>query len=442
MQILISIGALVIVLSILLHRIPLSFASPVYVLIGTYLVVLVGGTFLYNPAYGGASVSLFISEGESYAMIIQVLWLICGFGIGAILLTPARQKREGAGIQKRLTNDRTIFRLSTYRAVAAVLLASCALVLVVAGNGWDNIYSRVGYMAETNHLAKVIGYALLPVAVIALGAASTTRNGILSCAAIASTLGFVALTLALNTRMFCLIPALFFGGALMIQQNRKSLKVALAACLVTAPFMITIPLTGRRMAAQGLHAFPELIYEVSQTDPETSMHEILNNLFVSAPITTRSMRAKVNDTIEYILVGINPLPGFMTEWKTFQRRISRSTPFNAVGDLLRGSLSIGMCYFGILGAYLAHIDQNIRNTSRPPLSLFALMALSYMFTFMTLQYPLRSCTRLIYYMVCIETIVWLSAHRLRTRHGMSVHHQTPASAESHQCSTFAMTMHS
>jgi len=424
MELAVSIVALLITSGILRRRIPFSFVSPVYVLMGAYLVILIGGTFLYNPAYGGASVSLFMSEAESTAMIAEVLWLLCVFGIGAAVLKPARRQRGHEGIRRTMTADHRVRRLSDFRAVGALLVAICSLLLVLAGAGWENVYSRAGYMTETNHIAKVIGYALLPVGVIALGAASTNRNGLFRCAAIALAMASLVLTLALNTRMFCLVPILFFGGAFMIQQNRKWLKVAVVVSIIAAPCLMTIPLAGRSLATQGVSAFPDLVYELSQRDLETSVHEILNNVFVSAPITTQSIRAKVNNNLDYIVVAVNPLPGFMTEWQSSQRKINRATPFNAVGDLLRGSVLIGMFYYALLGAYFARIDRQMKSTSRPPISLFALMALSYLFAIMTLQYPLRNCTRLLYYMAAVEALVWLRAHGLHSRQRVATGERT------------------
>jgi hypothetical protein len=390
----------------------------VFVLIGTYIVVLIGGTFLYNPSYGGASVSLFVSDSESYAMITQVLWLLCAFAVGASLFTSRAPGHRRRNVRK--WSGARSGQLPNVQAAGALLLALCSLALVLAGTGWENVYFRTGYMVETNHFAKVIGYAMLPVGIIALGAASTNRNALYRSMAGFLAVASLCLTLALNTRVFCLIPALFFGGALMIQSTRKRLRIALIASIIAAPALVTIPLTGRGMTRQGIVAVPDLAYELSQIDVATNMHEILNNLFVSAPITTQSMRAKVNNSLDYILVAINPLPGFMTEWHSSQRKINRATPFNAVGDLLRGGELVATCYFALLGLYFAWIDRKIRSTPRPPLPLFATVALSYIFIIMTLQYPLRNCTRLVYYMAAIDTFVWL---RARGRKQMVVERQ-------------------
>jgi hypothetical protein len=408
MELLISTCVLLVALGILLRRIPLSFASPVYVLIGTYLLLLIGGTFLYDPAYrGGSGVRLFLSRDDSYAMAASVMWLLTAFSLGASLFASPRHRNP---ISMRRAIGRGM-QFSSMRAVAGLLLACCSLLLIVFGVGLENVYSRTGYMAEEHHIIKIIGYACLPVGVIALGAVSAKRNSLFRAAAIAGAIASLALTLALNTRMFCLVPALFFGGAAMLRQNRMLLRVALIASIIIAPFLLIVPLTGRSMTTQGVLSLPDLLHELSRTHLDTSAHAVLNNLFVSAPITTRTMATAVDDNLHYVAVGINPLPGFMTDWKSSQRRINGATPFNAVGDLLRGGLPIGMLYFALVGIYFSHIGHNIRSSVRSPLSLFALMALSYIFAFMTLQYPLRNSTRLIYYMIAIEAVVWLRAQR-------------------------------
>ena len=54
MDLFISAAVLAVMLLILSRRVPVSFSSPVYFLISAYLVVLVGGTFIYDPNYGEA----------------------------------------------------------------------------------------------------------------------------------------------------------------------------------------------------------------------------------------------------------------------------------------------------------------------------------------------------------------------------------------------------
>ena len=265
-----------------------------------------------------------------------------------------------------------IDRAVRFHGGTGVFIGFFAVALAVAGNGSANIYLRTEYLTEVNHIVKIIGTAFLPVGVIAFGAASTNRRGDIRSAAFVGAMVLLTLTLALNTRLFSLIPALFFMGALMVRRDQKHLHWLLLASICAAPFLVSLPLTGRNMRTQGIAAFPDLFHEVSGVDSNTSIHTILNNLFVSAPITVASARTEVDDSFRDILIGVNPLPGFMTEWESSQRRINEATPFNAVGDLLRGGLFAGLIYFAAVGLYFAHIDRKLRRSDAPGLPLPAL----------------------------------------------------------------------
>jgi hypothetical protein len=166
------------------------------------------------------------------------------------------------------------------------------------------------------------------------------------------------------------------------------------------------------MPNQGILALPDLISDLSHLDTVTSLHETANNLFVSEAISVASIRAKVEDASEYAWLGINPVPGFMTSWERAQERLNASTPFSAVGDLLRVGIPVGMLYYAVAGFYFGKLNRRILADARIPASMIGLLALSYLFIVMTLQYPLRNATRLIYYMLALDSIVVLGSQFL------------------------------
>jgi hypothetical protein len=153
--------------------------------------------------------------------------------------------------------------------------------------------------------------------------------------------------------------------------------------------------------------------ELGHSDAAVSA-DVVNNIFMSPAIAAVSIRSYVGNSFDYVLLGVNPIPGFLTKWESQRYMINNFTPFSAVGDLLRAGTWVGMCYFAIIGLYFAHIDRRLTSVSKPSVSLFALMALSFIFIILTLQYPLRSSTRMIYYMLSIEALTW-SVNSLRHR---------------------------
>jgi len=408
MGLLISLTLLIGEIGAFSQKIRFSLLSPVYTLIATYLVVFYAGNFLYNPAYGGVGATIFVSSEEAYSLAVSVTWLLCAFVAGALL---------GSAKKKIATRSATPVlkarQLSNSQAQGSIVFGALVLILSIIGNGATDVLYRTGYNTTgTNHLAQIAGNSLLPAAALAFGAASTNAYFVTRAVSILLAVASLFLTLAISTRIFCLVPVLFLAGALATTRKTTFISTALVFAIIAAPFLIVVPLTSRSMPNQGILALPDLISDLSHLDTVTSLHETANNLFVSEAISVASIRAKVEDASEYAWLGINPVPGFMTSWERAQERLNASTPFSAVGDLLRVGIPVGMLYYAVAGFYFGKLNRRILADARIPASMIGLLALSYLFIVMTLQYPLRNATRLIYYMLALDSIVVLGSQFL------------------------------
>ena len=113
----------------------------------------------------------------------------------------------------------------------------------------------------------------------------------------------------------------------------------------------------------------------------------------------------------FLLTSISPLPGFLTEWPRIQEylRLNEHVPYSGLGELLNYGVLVGSSYFFIVGLYVSHIDRKIRiELAKGGLLYVASMFGLLMIFMLTLwQYNLRSATRIIYYLMVAQMLLWI-----------------------------------
>jgi hypothetical protein len=383
---------------------PPSALSPTYVLAFGYYAVFVTGSLIFDPdsTIGAASsADFYVPSRDSYLLATQVTWVLCAFIFGAIVaLRKASYKPNSGGSKLSLHPLRS--HMPAGQAVKSILLCFAAMIILATGNGWSNVYLRYEYIIENYHIAHVIGGAMFPVGVAAAGGAFTCRSRIIRVLALLTCFSALVLALGNSTRLFALIPLLFLLGALILQPHNRRLKFSLAICVAAIPLLINLPLIGRGMDRQGISQIPNLLARVKKQEPGLLIHQALNNVFCAQPIAILGEKAQISHSGDYLLTEINPLPGFMTDWKVIERRVNYFVPYNAIGELLRVGLLPATLYFAIVGFVFSKIDQRIRKSSKLRLDVLAMLGLSLLLIVLSLQYSLRTSTRLLYYMLLID----------------------------------------
>jgi catechol-2,3-dioxygenase len=110
-------------------------------------------------------------------------------------------------------------------------------------------------------------------------------------------------------------------------------------------------------------------------------------------------------------VSLNPLPGEATSFyeRVDELQVNAVTPYSTLGELRNyGAVPFG-AYFLAAGAYFAHLQAFSRRLPQAWQAAFtvALAGLAVMFATTSLQYTLRTTTRLLYYAVVAELAVRL-----------------------------------
>jgi hypothetical protein len=260
-------------------------------------------------------------------------------------------------------------------------------------------------MVQANQVAQIAGGGLFLPSAFALGVIAGQQGSRARFLALAIFGVLEAITAALSTRNFALLPIVFCLGCLLAQPRNAKLRAALAITLLVTPFAMMVPLATRGMTEQGFSTFPQIFDVVSQINIGDKLLEVLDNVLVSVPLTIQSAMPFAENAKDYVLLNIDPTPGVWSGWYARELRFNVYMPFNAIGDLLRAGTWVAVLYYAVVGVYFARIDARLKSAARIGPGLLLLIALAFGFIIFSLQYSLRTATKLIYYMMFIE-LVW------------------------------------
>jgi hypothetical protein len=399
-----------ILLVILSRRVRPTLVSPVYVLILVYLGVFILGALFYDPQY--ASPDMDVSNQEIVRIISKIFWIVSAFISGALLFATVSQDRK----QLQRPINISAVDLSQSQAMSGIVLSIACVGLTVIGTGATNLWYRQEYLVHENQVLQILGGGLFLPSVFALGVIMGQRSSVLRFLAVAIFGVIEILSAALSTRSFALLPIIFCVGCLLAQPKNRKFRAALAIILLLTPLLMMVPLATRSMTEQGFSTFPQILEIASQIDLRDQLQAVLNNVLFSVPLTIHSAMPIAENAFDYVLVNIDPTPGVWSGWYNKELRINEFIPFSAIGDLLRAGTWIAILYYSVVGVYFARIDARIRSVGRIGPGSLLLIAMTFGFIVFSLQYSLRTATRLIYYAIAIEFFLWI-ASIVTTRYG-------------------------
>jgi len=408
---LIGSGIVVSCLLVILHRkIRPTLVSPVYALVFVYLGVFILGALFYDPQYGAPGMDA--TKEEIIKAISQIFCIVSAFIAGALLF--ATFSRRGEELQHPV--NLAAVRLSRLHTISGIVLSIACVGLTVIGTGPRNLWYRQEYLIQENQIAQISGGGLFLPSALALGVITGQQASRVRFLALAIFAVIEALAAALSTRNFALLPIIFCGGCLLAQPRNLKFRAALAIILLLTPFFMMVPLATRSMTEQGFSTFPQILEIASQIDLRDQLQVVLNNVLFSVPLTIQSAMPIAENAGNYVLVNIDPTPGVWSGWYAKELRINDFMPFNAIGDLLRAGTWVAILYYAIVGAYFARIDARLKSAGRIGPGLLLLVAMSFGFIVFSLQYSLRTATRLVYYAIAIE-LIWRMGSIVTTTHG-------------------------
>ena len=385
-------------------------------------VLTVNGIFLTAPLlWGEVQGDAFVSLGrfaasEEINIQIAMIGIVfsAAFTVGALVVGPrrpdislARFRQIGISIPNGTlvaTGYIAIF-LAIYGSQGAILSGR---YLEMRGPSWAIMLSTAG----------------VPLAMLTFSLVSV-KHGRWRWLAILGLIVIVLISFGRASRVLVLLPAFFvFARAFSLGKpvNARSGLLALAGAFLLLP----LPLAGRANL-YGVGIFPlgaQLFSRPEEILAAFSATGLAGNILVSGPLASSVANRPIPP--QSFWISVNPLPGTIAGWNEIKDslRFNVHTPYNALGELAAHGW-IAVAVYGLLVGMALSIASrmvlNFRGGYHTIASLFAL-AVTARFSLSVLQYNLRNCTRLIWWMLLGLAVIWIVSIILNRRN-----HSTPGS---------------
>ncbi|WP_264695244.1 hypothetical protein [Candidatus Nitrosacidococcus sp. I8] len=152
------------------------------------------------------------------------------------------------------------------------------------------------------------------------------------------------------------------------------------------------------------------------------VNNLIRNTAFGVPLTAYMKNsAPLPKTL--LIIGINPLPSFITlpglpDWKQVRESlyIKAFVPYGTLGELVNYGWVWLFFYYFFVGVIATWVDIKLRiyKENRKRFGFFISNGLLFLFALSSTEYPLRSSTRLLYYAVAIA-LLWRFLCRIRIK---------------------------
>ncbi len=313
--------------------------------------------------------------------------------------------------------DRTVGRAilaRTSRPLLLLIASALPAAMLVASTG-ARLLNRQTYLFPRDHLLVVhsLGSALaLPAAAISgalLFSLKTLKHKLYATLLL---LLYSVIFFSLGTRALASMPILLLLGSSFAHDRPRPRLLLKGACAGFASlFLLQIPLTVRALPRHGLVPYTSFLWHHPQRFASPSLAFLSQNILFSYPLTGFVGFRVPALPINTLIVSVNPMPGGAASWYTIADtlRVNRYTPYNALGELTNHGWVFLIAYFTMAGILLAHFDAlylHFKGRVRVIVRIVAL-AISLFFVLTSLQYNLRTGTRLLYYGLILDIFLLL-----------------------------------
>lgn len=381
---------------------PLVFSPVALVSIGLYAMSLLGA-LLYgsvDEAVAGGGATVVLSNADTFRTFL--LMTLAAFSVlFSGLIT--------AYFMPKIAFTRPKFKVNLPdKAYIWILLGTIAPLAILVVSGGSDILSRPYYISEAVQDGGIEGLAgqLAVAAIIALGYLCAASRGSTRVTSAIIMLGYVAVLFGSGSRRLAMIPILFMVGVFIVRRTRvRGLLLALSGVL--SIYLIRLPLFLRALPAHGI--IPYLQEMPGFLSYGVGWDSIGRNLLISFGITGQTAFQQPSIGANVFWVSVNPMTGSAAGWYAVadQLRINIYTPYSAIGELGNYGVAYVIGYCLIAGVVLALGDRVVMRffaRGHDVLSLVA-VGLAGLFYLYSIQYNLRSATRMLYYGIA-ACIIW------------------------------------
>lgn len=403
------------------HRLaPLVFSPVAFVTLGLYGMGVLGAALYAGVAHaeagGGARVVL--SEAETVStfvlMSIAAASVLAGGLVAAYALPPVPRTASASAFKVELPSA----------SYGWLIFGSFIPLAVLIGARGSDVLSRPYYIAEAVQDGGVAGLAgqLAIAATIALGYLITAAKGGARFISVVILVSYVAFFFGSGSRRLAMIPILVMVGVFLARRTRVTgLMLALSAAL--SLYLIRLPLYLRALPEHGI--FPYLQHFPGFFDYAVGWDSIGRNVLISFGIIGATAYQQPSIHRDVFWASVNPATGSAAGWYEYadQMRINIYTPYAGIGELGNHGIGYVVAYCFIAGIILALGDRAVirfMDRGHGVLSL-ALVGLAGLFYLYSIQYNLRSSTRMLLYGIAAGILLeWASKALARRREGPKV----------------------
>lgn len=378
--------------------------------------VLLSSMFLWDGVRTESIVSIKIraTEGQHIqAAVIGIVFSAC-YTVGALVTGPRSVRMSLTQIGDSIAELGRSFRIPDSALVAA---GYAGIILAMFSRQGALLQGRYN-VVEGPSWAVALSNAIAPVAILVLCIVAS-KPGPLRWLAILG-IGILFLVLfARASRTIAVFPLLLlfartFTSGAKVRPHSVILVIAATA------FLMQLPLVGRANP-DGVGLIPlgeQIINRPEEIFDGFSLGAILGNILFSGPLTAVVANRPIPP--ETFWISVNPLPGSWAGWDDIKGtlRMTRSTPYNALGELgAHGWFAlVGVaCVVGFLIALSTRIASRLRGGYAMAAALLVL-GITVFFSLSILQYNLRSSIRLIWYILGGLWLMWIASVTFRGKH--------------------------
>jgi len=376
-------------------------ASPVSIFALAYIAIAFSGFYFHQPTETFLVLVGDVPPEAANAAFLSILSFTLIFVSGACCasyyMRSAADKVSGILM---MTGSR-----ASVHCHVALLVCYISLLCLIFGSGLSALFIRYEYMVEESKILKSVGGLGCFLGCFMLGCvrAKSSRETVL----VWTTLICLELVfLGYSSRSVAVAPVLFAiarHGLRPTAHNSGLLFIAIAA----SPYFLTLPLALRGAPTQGLIPLFSHPYEYITLASGFGYSELLDNFLLSCFDITAATSLAVDIDVGYILTSLNPMPGFLTDFYSYNIGLHEFIPYNVMGEWMAFSEPLGLLFFlivgvvfGIIHAATAIDDKLISIVGRLPL---------FMFVLLSMQYSTRAAMRPVYYFVCVVALIWVAS---------------------------------
>lgn len=366
------------------------------IFVGIYTLSAISGYLgfrVFSFAYGmpfqfGDSLSTAQFVVAEKAFLVALL----AFSIG--YMSSSKKPRTVSNQSRtRILRKRTPGKISKKSLVAFCGFVLSISLLIVAYGGFG-LFAREEYLPETiDRVFKSLGILLTPAVLIYAHYFKVPRTMLFTFYAT-----FLLLFFGMGSRSLVLLPVSYLLASFVSSKNEIGIK-KLVISGVAALACISIALTVRQASTHGI--FPYAVHLRSGGLPTDILLLAFNYGTAFSYSITAYLLDSMNYNLSYFWTSIDPRLGWMVGWPEISKelKINIHAPYNTISELFYIGWPVAGTYYFLVGAFFAYCERI--SSARSRLLHFAVYISVLFFTIYSLQYNLRSATRIVYYMLAL-----------------------------------------